>query len=300
MPRVPLVAVRAFEAVVRLGSVSKAAAELNVSTSAVSHQLRYLEDWLGIQLLKKEGRGVTPTPAGRIFAITLGNAFGAIETAAAALRQSRDTPVLTVASIPSFATRWLVPLLPEYQREYPGVDIRVIYEPLAELSGFDRAEVVIRRLDADKARDSGAELLLPGWTAPVCSPELIQKRGPFLSLTDIARVPLLHDADRLSWRTWMEAAGLDPMLAEAGTIFEDFHLLSVAAAAGHGVALCPVSMIGEELRSGRLVVLSDVAGNESRGYYVVVAPTRPPHAVTFAGWLRNAVVERLARGATNA
>ena len=242
----------------------------------MSHQLRYLEDWLGVGLLQREGRGVTPTAAGKTFATTLTNAFGAIEAAAAAARQSRNIAVLTVASIPSFATRWLVPMLPGYQRDQPGVDIRVIYEPLVESGSFERADVVIRHLDAEEARLIDAELLLPGWTAPVCSPALIEASGPFLSLEDIANAPLLHDADRLSWRTWMEKAGLEPGLAEAGTVFEDFHLLSVAAAAGQGVALCPVSMIGDELRQGRLVVLSDVTGDETRGYYVVVAPPPPP------------------------
>ena len=284
----PLNALRCLEAAARSQSFSKAAEELHVTQSAVSHQIRQLEDWFGLALFDRRGRQTVPTPKGEELARALSEAFSIMEVACKRLNNSDAGPALTIASLPSIATIWLIPRLSRFFADHPDVSVKVVYAFAGQPLDFEDIDIGILWGTAawDNCRSTP---LLAGGTVAVCNAGFLEKEGPFPAPQMLLGKPLLHDTNRLGWQSWMRNAGLKHAGPSPGPTFQDFNLLRAAALAGQGVALCPQSLIGDDLASGRLIQLFDTTIMEDHAYHIIEpADQQHRHAAAiaiFKDWL---------------
>lgn len=284
----PLNALKCFEAAARSGSFSKAAKQLHVTQSAVSHQIRQLEEWFGFALFDRQGRQTVATPKGEELARAMAEAFDIMGAACKRIVQSDAGPALTIASLPSIATIWLIPKLSAFFREHPEISIKIVYAFHGQGIDFEDFDIAILW---GKGHWQGARItrFLDGATVAVCNTALLEKEGPFASPQSLLGKPLLHDTDRIGWQRWMRAAGLKHAGPSPGPIFEDFNLLRAAALASQGIALCPASLIVDDIASGRLVQLFDIKVNNDLAYYLIEpedAQHRHAAAIaTFKDWL---------------
>lgn len=247
-----LSALRAFEAAARLGSAKRAADELSVTPAAISHQLRQLEDELGLALFVRRPRQLVVTPQGRELQRALTGAFGAISAAVARVR-TPERRALTLSATPAVASRWLVPRLPRLREACPDLDLRIhVTHEVVALDGVE-ADAAIRY---GSGRWPGLEshVLFENVFAPVCSP-MLDLRTP----RDLPRHTLLHFAPPgsrsapVDWPRWQKQARIDGLDPAIGPVFSDeTHAIS-AALAGQGVALMSLALVADELRGGALV-----------------------------------------------
>jgi LysR family glycine cleavage system transcriptional activator len=288
----PLNALRVFETAARLMSFNRAAEELQITPSAVSHQIRGLERFLGLRLFRRANRTLMLTDEGQNYLPTLREAFDAIHAATARLGAPRSGGTLTVSLLSSFAVRWLIPRLPRFQALHPEIEVR--------LSTATRL-VDFRREDVDCAiRYGGGNW--PGLAAyrlvgddifPVTSPRLLRGPQTLASPADLAHHTLLQSlAWREGWRQWLtaaRAAGAEPgeIDPERGPQFETTDLALAAAAEGHGIAIGRTALVAEELRAGRLVALFDMRLSVASAYYLVMPEERreQPRLADFRAWL---------------
>lgn len=284
----PLSALRAFESVARLKSVSRAGDELHVTHAAISHQLKNLEDWFGGRLVLRSGRGIGLTSVGEEFARQLAPAFRQIESASARVMRMTRGGYLTIGCIPSIASRWLVPLLPAFAGRYPDAEIRVVYAQVDEELRDSALDVLITYSEKEESGTRAARLF-SRVSKPVCARGFLERWGPAEHAAWFATVPLLHDGGRDGWREWFGTAGLATVAADAGPVYQDFNLLATAAIAGHGVALCPIEVCRQEIASGDLIVLSDIATKRDNAYFVKLREEARPLAESFVGWFLECV-----------
>ena len=250
--RPSLRSLRAFEAVVRLGSVGRAATELGVTQPAVSLQLRQLEAALGLRLLERRGGRLVIAPEGERYAERLGRAFTEIESATAELCQHDSDAVVTVSLLATFAQRWLIPRLASFQERYPDIEIRLL--ATSRLADLFRDDVDITLRFGD-GRWTGvvSELLMPNDMFPVASPTLLTRR-PLTTVDDLAGHVLIvvetEPRDR-DWRTWLAAAGAAGLrFGRSLTFATSSHALD-AAVAGLGVAIGHRPFVTDDLAAGR-------------------------------------------------
>lgn len=281
----PLNWLRAFEAAGRHSSFSRAADELCVSHSAISQQIRKLEGWCGIPLFLRIGSGVKVTSAGAELFRELNRDFERLADIFDNMRVKPASGQLRIAVIPSFATRLLIPNIQEFKAAHPGISLTISYAMAnhdVDLSGID---ILIDHYDGSYEGPFSVTHLLSGEVKPVCSPSYLKATtGPNGGL-DFCRATLLHDEDRRCWSRWAQRAGLSLEGKDSGIIFADFNLLSIAAIAGHGVALCPVSLISAELERGDLVLLSDLPENTDRNYLLFCKPSKNEAVDKFRHWI---------------
>ena len=267
--RIPsLNALRCFEAAARSGSFSRAAGELNVTQSAVSHQVRQLEQWFGLKLFDRLGRQTIPTAKGEELARALAEAFDIMAAACKRLSLSEVGPSLTIAALPSIATIWLIPRLAQFFRAHPEISVKVIYAFHGQKIDFEECDIAVLWGRGDW-EDCRATRFLEGDTVAVCNPNYLDREGPFSTPADIIGKAVLHDTNRTDWQNWMRHAGMKNPEVAPGPVYEDFNLLRAAALAGQGIALCPRSAIADDLSSGRLVQLFDIAVKQDYGYHIV-------------------------------
>jgi len=274
-----------FEAVVRNGSVTRAAAELNMTQSAVSRRLGYLEDLLGQRLFLRERQRIVPTAAAQDYAETLRGLLNEIEVATTRmLTGGRQGGVLTLGCLPTFGSRWLVPRLSGFLSAHPDIDINLVSK--------------IRRFDFDSEDIHAAiyfgptvwpecnmRFLMGESVVPVAAPGLISGAA----LPDLLRAgPLIQHTTRPHlWSEWLAHAGLSTVNGEAGPKFEFYSLVIEAAVAGIGFALLPEFLVQRELVSGALVKASTLAMPCRESYYYVHPNRyRESHNVQlFGNWL---------------
>ena len=289
----PLNALKTFEAAARNDGFARAADELCVTQSAVSHQIRQLEDWFGVRLFDRTGGRARLTPQGQRLARALGEAFADIRTACRSVSESAAGEPLNIAVIPSVATCWLIPRMAGFNRKHPDITIRFMYAIHGHPIDFRQADVAIVYSQGRPAVPSTRVTeVFEGAAVPVCSQLFLERRGPLSGPEQIATAPLLHDTDWQGWSDWfMNATGEERLVSE-GPVFEDFNLMRSAALSGQGVALCPLSVITDDLEAGRLLALSDITVNEDHAYYVLepVTPRKGAAAETeaFKTWLLEA------------
>ncbi len=265
----PMQALRAFEAAAREGSLTRAAAALNVTHGAISHQIKALEADLGVRLTERSGRGIRLTDEGGRFASRVRAAFAELTAAVNEINARVNPRLLRVSVVPSFAARWLLPRIGRFLAACPDVDLDV----RSSMSNVD-----FQRDDADLAIRYGygewtgvtAEHLLDDAFVPVCSPRLIAGRPPRRP-EELARFTLLRAADE-PWKPWFEAAGLDWPEPSRGAIFNDSAHMLQAAAEGQGVALARRTLLGNDVRNGVLVRLFDVESPAPRRFWLVYPP----------------------------
>ncbi len=288
LAQAPLNALRVFEAVARLGSFSRAADELCVTQSAVSHQVRGLEGWLGAALFERQGNRASLLPHGEELAQAVGRAFGDVEAACRRARRAGGPPTLTVAAIPSVAVCWLIPRLGGFRALEPAVSVRLVYAIHGQPLDFRDVDVAVVFAPAPPRIDGvTATRFLSGLTVPVAAPHLGPE--PPRGVEAMLAAGLLHDSDAGGWRAWLDAAGWPAVAVAPGPVFEDFNLLRAAALAGQGVALCPRAIIADDLAAGRLVQVSDVAIREEAAYYVLARDGDSAAVAGFRDWLLSTV-----------
>jgi LysR family glycine cleavage system transcriptional activator len=284
----PLRALQAFEATSRHATFSRAAEELGVTPSAISHQIQQLEDFLGVQLFRRHAGRALLTDAGHIYAKEIKGAFGLITNATNLVAPQSQTGHLVIASSPSFAAKWLQPRLPDFLRANPDVRVR-----LSTLSGQDN-------LDKDRcdiaivygyrpAGQSQVEPLLVERLRPLCSPGLaasIDLRAP----RDLSRATLIHSANALTWSEYLRRIGSSDVRPDSELWLDRSTMAIDAAVAGLGVILESELLAEQELRDGRLIAPFEGQGFgvETESYFLV----RPAgfrngtQVAKFEHWLR--------------
>jgi LysR family transcriptional regulator, glycine cleavage system transcriptional activator len=295
----PLNALRAFEAAARHLSFAKAAAELNVTPGALSHQIRGLEESLGVQLFERRTRAIALTPQGKSLYPGLQAGFDLIRDTVAGLRTPPNANVLTISTPPGFTSKWLISRLYRFAEAYPDIDVRVSSSPAAANLVTDGIDAAIRSLPLTHVEDPALsyEKLIDVVLTPVCSPRLIAKLGPLDKQGVLARVPLIHD-DALAgrpgvpmWEDWLKAAGLDGGDVGRGLRFSSADHALDAALEGAGLLLTHTILAHDDLRSGRLVMPFDIVLPAHRAYYFVSPKARlkRPSVSAFRDWLRQEV-----------
>lgn len=288
MDYIPLNAVRAFEAAARHLSFSAAGEELHVTHPAISHQIRRLEEWLGVSLFHRDARKVRLTEAGVILQTSASGALAELDATCRRIRRNAGQETLSVGCIPSIASRWLVPRLSDFAARHPGIGMRVAYAK-ADERFIDGQNDVLITLGADPSPDVTSLKLFSRLNRPVCSPHYLAGRDHLRTPAGIAGADLLHDETRDGWREWFSESGLPGVDVGNGPVFADFNILATAVIAGHGVALCPVEVFRDELKRGDLIVLSEIATNRDKGYFLTMLAQASPAAFKFADWFRQEV-----------
>jgi LysR family glycine cleavage system transcriptional activator len=285
--RLPLTALRSFEAAGRHLSFSRAAEELFVSQAAISRQIRELEELLGQPLFARLHRRVELTDAGRSLLQQLVASFDAIDLRLTEIQAGAQT-LLKVSVEPFFAAGWLLPRLVRFRERRPDIDVSVdVSGRLVEFRSHD-AELAIRFSIVNTSWPRvQAERLIDAVNTPLLSPALLASGPPLKRPADLLRYTLLHDDSRNAWSLWFQAAGVANPATERGPMFPDGALGVQAATLGHGVVLGDKLINGEDMRLGRLVMPLEI--EVPYGAYWLVAPglealSEPAEA--FADWLR--------------
>jgi LysR family glycine cleavage system transcriptional activator len=282
-------ALRALDAFARHGSVWKAADELSLTRSAVSHQLRLLERDLGFALLRRLGRGVGLTAQGRRYANTIRKALTLIGDAATAHGDHAIGGPFLISCTPGFASLWLCVHIGAFLERYPDIALRIRTPRRLDEAADPAVDVFIAFGDGNWPNRS-VELLSEVAFTPLCSPALLNKAGGFTEPADFLKVPLLHLAKYEDWTRWFTLAGVALPDPEAGIVFSDMNLLLAAASAGQGVAMGDELTCGQALASGSLVRPFELAVKSLRAYYLVMENRKAdrPVARAFRDWLRAA------------
>ena len=292
----PLKAVRYFEAAARHLSFSKAAEELNVTHSAISHQIKALEEWVGQPLFDRTGRALRLTEGGRQFLPPVRSAFQQLADAAQDLRQLCHGGPLTVSVLPSLASKWLVPRLFDFRAKHPEIEVRISATERVEQIGQGGIDIAIR-YGRGKWPNVDSELLLKDDLFPIVSPALLSGDTPLKEPRDLANFTLLSDTTWQAaqfdfWQQWLEHAGVTGLELKAGGFsFNYSNLLIQAAIDGLGVALGNTMLASDDLRAGRLVRPFDISVPLDTGYYVVYVrdALKRPKIKAFRDWVMDQV-----------
>jgi LysR family glycine cleavage system transcriptional activator len=267
----PLHAIRAFEAAARHLSFARAAEELHVTPSAVSHQVRTLEEYLGVKLFERLTRRVMLTREGQAFLPPVQAALDQIDVAVKHVGGDRDGGSLTVQSSPNFATEWLVPRLMGFQAEHPDIEVKLMTTRGHERLSFDFEQVDLAIwYGRGNWPDVDCERLMREELVPVCSPELMRGERPLSSLEDLRDATLIHVLIRIGqWRNWLDAADVEGVDPERGPKFQNTPLALEAAMAGMGVAIANRAFVADHLRDGRLVIPFEKDLPSESAYYLI-------------------------------
>lgn len=285
-----------FEAAARHQSFTRAAQELSLTQGAVSRQVAALEDLVGVPLFKRTQHGMVLTPAGQDYARQVAQRLDALERDTLDVRGHQGAvDRLSIASVPTFAVRWLIPRLPQLARVHPQLQVHMEARSrpflFSELQ-VDAALFAGTPEQVGQWAGTQAQWLMPEEVLPVCSPRLLQGARA-VSPQALSALPLLQQSTRPEgWRQWFEAQGVEATRALAGPRYELFSMQAAAAEAGLGVALMPTLLVQEELASGRLVVACRRPLKGQRGYYLVQPEATPrPAVAVFKAWLMEQVSE---------
>jgi LysR family glycine cleavage system transcriptional activator len=293
MTILPLNALRAFEAVARLGSFKAAADSLFVTQSAISHHVYNVEKWLGKPLFLREGNRTRLLGDGEALARSLSISFNEIEIACRRARSSAPSSALVIAAIPSVAMCWLIPRLSRFRAEHPDIQIRVVYAMHGRDINFEDVHLAfVFAPEAPQFAGIQSDFFLSGDSSPVCSPTLLQRLGLSHPTTqDFLTLGLLHDGETAGWKIWLDKMGqaTDDMIP--GATFEDFNLLRAAVLSGQGVALSPLAMVEPDLQSASLMQLSEQTISYGSDYYLLSATKASPllakQTQVFREWAMN-------------
>ena len=290
----PLNSLRAFEAAARHLSFTKAAEELHVTPAAISHQIKALEEQLGVPLFRRLTRALRLTQAGQSALPPMRDGFEKLADAVDLLRAHEESGAITVSLDPSFAAKWLVPRLDRLRAAHPDLDVRL--DATDKLVDFQRDNVDLAiRYGSGNYPGLEAERLFSEEIFPVCSPKLLEGPAPLEQPDDLRHHTLLHldwdmeDVTAPTWRMWLLAAGIDHIDFTRGPGFSISSLALQAAIEGQGLALANSVLVADDLAAGRLVVPFDLSVCRPLDFaYHIVVPKRTadlPKVVAFKTWL---------------
>lgn len=291
MPRKlpPLNSLRAFEVAARHLSFTKAAEELFVTQAAISHQIKALEDFLGVQLFIRRNRKLLLTDEGQLYWPKIRDVFEKLVNATEQVKAKGATGSLTVSVIPTFATLWLVPRLSEFNELYPDIDVRI---------KASDTEVDFVREDVDVAIYYGkgdydnliSDRLFEEHLTPVCSPQLLEDK-PLNDPAGLKNHTLLHDISTDEWRIWLKHADVEGIDLDRGTVFSHSGMVLQAARHAQGIAMGHSVLSEMDLESGRLVAPFDIVVDSGFSYDLVCPENSHdrPKIVAFREWLLSKV-----------
>ena len=279
-------ALHAFESAARLLSYSRAAEELHVTHSAISQQIRGLEESLGVALFERQGRQMLLTREGALLYRRIQPALRQIGRAVNEIATLQRAPSITVATLQSFANRWLLPRIGRFQKLHPDVVIHL--HGSTGLTDLERGEAdVAIRYGRGGWKGCEAEKLMEEWLFPVCSPAFNKGRQPKTPAA-LKRYRILRDDCQGEWNAWAHAAGIDLDGCPHETGYSDSNLMLSAAVEGHGIAIGRSALVSADLAAGRLVRMFGLVVPAPYSYHIVTAAgrARPPHLQAFEAWLR--------------
>jgi DNA-binding transcriptional LysR family regulator len=283
-PLPPLNALRAFEAAARHLSFTRAAEELHVTQAAVSHQVKGLEDRLGVALFRRLPRRLILTEAGQALLPDLRDAFQRMAAAVDRVSARGAVGTLTVSSMTTITMTWLVPRLPRFQATHPEIDVRLT--TTQRLVDFTREDVdVAVRFGDGNWPGVRSERMFGEELTPLCGSALAARvKKP----ADLLPLALLTSGDESEWSLWFAAAGIpDVPPPRGGVSFDSTKIAVQAAIDGLGVALGPPSLFAEDLAAGRLVQPFDIFASTGKAYWLVVpeAWAERPKIKAFRDWI---------------
>jgi LysR family glycine cleavage system transcriptional activator len=294
-PRLPLSSLRTFAVVARQLSVTKAADELNVTPSAISHHIKILEEYLGTKLLRREGNKIVLTPAGSRYASQIADGLLLLANATRTLKASKDHPILRIACPPSLGMLWLMPRIGKFMEDHPDFSVAVtsVPDPTVLLrSSFDVG------LWYGEGPLTGFRVipLSPNRVFPICSPSLICGDEALQTLEDLARCTLLDSSDdtyydaqtqRPGWYGWLQAAGMPEIAGKRYLNFTPRLYMHQAVRDGLGVGLSRPLLTVDELSTGALVIPFGPVLEQTATYNVVYASVlaKRKDVTTFTDWV---------------
>ncbi|MFD2206357.1 LysR substrate-binding domain-containing protein [Kiloniella antarctica] len=281
-----LSSLRAFEAVVRHNNLTHAANELNVTHAAVAQQIKRLEEWFGITLSRREGRGVVPTEAGLQLGIELSKSFDIIDDAVNDLKNSTEHRPLRITLTPTFTNFWLMPRLWDFRQKHPDIEI---------LLNANSEVVDLRRQEYDLAIRYGngnwpgftVEKLMGSYASIVVAPELL-KDVTIKEPQDITKLPWVCDIDdrHSEWNHWLEHHGI-AFKKHHAKIHLSGYLTRDAIRGGQGIGVLPSNWVSEDIKDGRLIELFSLSSGKDTGYHLVYKKGVAPHHLhVFLQWIR--------------
>ncbi|MDB5655301.1 MAG: transcriptional regulator, LysR family [Tardiphaga sp.] len=287
---------RAFEAAARHLSFTAAAAELNVTQTAISHQIKRLEEELGVALFVRQNRALALTPQARDYLPGIRAAFNDLRLATDRLRRNDTDRVLTVSTLASLASKWLLPKLPAFQAAHPEIDVHITTS--TSMVDFKSGDVdAAIRYGRGRWAGLRADWLTADQLFPVCSPALLTGDNPLRTPADLARFTLLHSSASYDddWRLWLTAAGLPIDISkQPGLSFDMIFMTLQAAIEGNGVAIGRTTYVEGDLAKGRLVVPFQISLPADAGFYLVApeAAAQTPKLAAFRDWLLASIPAR--------
>lgn len=297
----PLELLRGFEAAARHLSFTKAAEELFLTQSAVSRQVQGLEEALGVPLFQRRHRALLLTDEGQVLQQLVARQLHELREAVERIAR-RPGGMITVTTMVTFASLWLVPRLARFRQVHPEIDVRIAANNEVLDLERDRIDVAIRYVAPDRV-PAGATQLFDEEVVPVCAPVLTKDRArPLREPADLAHHVLLHDDAQgsrfpalpyLQWDVWLQAMGLPDLQPAGGLHFSHYDQLIQAAANGEGVALGRLPLLSKQIRDGRLVMPFEKARGRgrgtvsTRGYFMLATPAAAgrPEVKHFMDWL---------------
>ncbi|MDE2446339.1 MAG: transcriptional regulator GcvA [Alphaproteobacteria bacterium] len=284
---------RAFNAAAQHLSFTKAASELGVTPAAISHQIKEIEDQIGVELFSRTSRSMALTREGEILSTAAAESLDMLARAIKRIKRLENRNQLKVSASPSIAAKWLVPRLDRFLDLVPGADVRI--DVTANVLDFERDDVDIAiRFGEGRYPGLKADLLFQDKVFPVCSPRLITKQKPLNTPKDLLHHPLIHldyDAQGTpwpNWKMWMQAAGIRDFDDKRGLHFGQTSLTVQAAIDGHGVALGDSTLVADDLLAGRLVKPFELSLRAPPQFaYHVISPldsTQNPLVDAFRQW----------------
>jgi LysR family glycine cleavage system transcriptional activator len=265
----PLNTLRVFESGARRLSFTRAAEELHVTQAAVSHQIKALEDWLGTPLFLRLSRGLKLTPAAERYLREVTSALDLISSATSQLMRPDDRRILSVATMDSFASAWLLPRLKSFWNQYPDIDLRILSLD-REVDVFERGDVDLEiRYGDGNWPELSATKLMDEEMFPVCSPAVAAGPPRISSAADLKHQTLLHDIMITDWNAWLDAAGVTGIDGDRGPGFNHSHHVIQAAVNGEGVALGRSVLVADGLARGDLVRPFATSIPSAYSYYLV-------------------------------
>lgn len=282
----PLNSLKCFEVAGRLLSFTRAAKELNVTQAAVSHQIKVLEEDLGVSLFVRHPRRLALTEQGKALLPEVMEAFDKVSSAVSALSKEQTSNMISVRLAPSFAAKWLSPRLKYFWHQYPEIDLCLYHAHPAVDFGQEEIDIAVTYGKGDWP-GVVAEPLISLDFFPVCPPSFLENDKPLTDMDNLRYYTLLHDANYECWNDWIKLAGIEDINAKKGTIIDDTNVLIQAAVDGQGVALGSATFVGDLLESGRLVKPFDITLSNDFAYYVVYpqAHLKNPAVKAFKDWL---------------
>lgn len=264
----PLTSLRTFEAAARHLSFTSASSELCVTQSAISHQIKALEEYLGSALFIRHPRTLELTETGNKLLPVVRDSLDAISRTIADIRNERELSPLCIAVAPSFAAHWLMPRLEQLFEKHPSIELSLKHSNTLVDFSTEQFDIAIT-YGSNPWPGLQSQAVLQIDFFPVCSPALLDNNHQLNTFDDLKNFNLLHDADHQTWTNWLELAGAANVDPNRGTVVDDTNVLIKAARDGLGIAMCSMPFVKDLLASGKLVRPFELSLSSDEAYYAL-------------------------------